>query len=81
MDGRVLYAPVPAAQWPTVTIGGLPATVSWAGLSAAGTYKIDVVVPNVPEAKTPTVDVAVWATVGGSYTSQNGVLVTVMPKP
>ncbi|HTP86744.1 MAG TPA: TIGR03118 family protein [Bryobacteraceae bacterium] len=81
MDGRVLYAPVPAATWPAVWIGGLQATVSWAGLSAAGTYRIDVVVPSVPQAKTPTVDVPVTATVSGSYTSQNGVLVTVMPKP
>jgi uncharacterized protein (TIGR03118 family) len=79
MDGRVLYEPVPAEKWPVVTIGGLPATVTWAGLSSAGTYQIDVTVPAIPAGSTPTVDVPVSATVGGIYMTQSGVLLTVMP--
>ncbi len=79
MDGRVLYGKVPAEKWPAVTIGGKPATVTWAGLTAAGSYAIYVVVPAIPAGNSPTVDVPVWATAGGAYMSQPGVLLTVMP--
>jgi uncharacterized protein (TIGR03118 family) len=79
MDGRVISAPVTAETWPTVTIGGMSATVSWAGLYSAGTYQVQVVVPAIPAGFTPTVDVPVFATVAGSYMSQTGVLLTVMP--
>lgn len=49
--------PVPAGQIPaspgllsgvTVTIGGQPATVQFAGLTSLGLYQFNVVVPNVP---------------------------------
>ena len=48
-------------------------------MSSAGTYQINVVVPNILATSEPTLDVAVTATAGGSNT-QDGVLITVMPK-
>ena len=58
--------------WPTVTIGGFPATVSYAGLSAAGLYQFNVVVPdNVPDG-----DAVLKATFNGVDT-QDGVKITI----
>jgi len=79
MDGRVIYAPVPAETWPTVSIAGLPATVTWAGLTAAGTYDIRVTLPSVPSTGTATRDVPVVATINGQYSTQSGLLLTVIP--
>jgi uncharacterized protein (TIGR03437 family) len=47
----------------SVTIGGVPANVSFAGLVAAGLYQINVTVPN-----TATGDQPVRATVNGAQT-------------
>jgi len=79
MDGRVIYAPVPAETWPAVWIGGLQAKVTWAGLSAAGTYEITVTVPPIPSTGTATRDVSVVATINNQYSTQSGVLMTVTP--
>ncbi len=55
----------------TVTIGGLPAAVSFAGLAGAGLYQINMTVPNLPNG-----DYAVAAQVAGLST-QSGVLLKV----
>src|SRR5258708_7378932 len=44
-DGQVLTAPVPAANQPMVSIGGTPANVTFAGLSSAGLYQVNVQLP------------------------------------
>ena len=64
--------PAPLASPATVEIGGVPATVTFAGLTLTGLYQINVVVP----ASAPDGDVPVTVTVGG-YTSPGGVFVNV----
>ena len=54
-----------------VTIGGMAATVAYAGLVESGTYQLNVTVPNLPNGDAPIV-----ATIGGVI-SQTGVSITV----
>jgi uncharacterized protein (TIGR03437 family) len=60
--------PLPAL--PTVTIGGVPATVSFAGLSGAGLYQLNVIVP----AGTPNGDAVVNSLYNGSPTQTTALL-------
>jgi len=55
----------------TITIGGQPATVQFAGLVAAGEYQFNVVVPTLSNGDQPIV-----ATIGGA-TSQTGVSIPI----
>jgi uncharacterized protein (TIGR03437 family) len=50
----------------TVTIGGKPATVSFSGITEAGTYQINVVVPAVGSG-----DQLLQASVGGTSSPSN----------
>ena len=59
---------------PVITIGGIPATVQFAGLISPGLFQFNVVVP----ASTPAGDNALTAT-SNNLTTQSGVLVTVGP--
>jgi uncharacterized protein (TIGR03118 family) len=59
-NGAIVVAPLTVATAPTVTIGGISATVVYAGLVSAGVYQLDVMVP----AATPASNAAVVATVG-----------------
>ena len=59
---------------PAITIGGIPATVQFAGLISPGLFQFNVVVP----ASTPAGDNPLTATYNGLKT-QSGVLVTVGP--
>jgi uncharacterized protein (TIGR03437 family) len=59
---------------PTVTIGGIPATVQAAGISGPGLYQFNVVVP----ASAPAGDLTLSATYNGVNT-QSGVTLTVQP--
>jgi uncharacterized protein (TIGR03118 family) len=70
-DGVIPAAPLTLASAPTVSFGGTPATVTYAGLVAAGVYQINVVVPSVAAG-----DVAVTITAGG-VTSASNTIVTV----
>jgi uncharacterized protein (TIGR03437 family) len=74
--------PLPTAQLVTtpeplpanavaITIGGVAATASFAGLVSPGLYQFNVSVPNLPNG-----DAAVLATIGGVAT-ETGVSVTV----
>jgi uncharacterized protein (TIGR03118 family) len=64
-NGRVISEPIGlSGALPTVMIGGMPAQVTFAGLTAAGLYQLNVV---VPFGLSPG-DVAVTATVNGSTT-------------
>jgi uncharacterized protein (TIGR03437 family) len=57
---------------PVIKIGGITATVQFAGLSAVGEFQFNVVVP----ANTPNGDQPITATYGGS-TTQAGTLITI----
>ena len=63
---HVFSGAAPCANPVTVTIGGQLATLQFAGLSAAGLYQLNVVVPNASSG-----DQAVIATVNGVPTTQN----------
>jgi uncharacterized protein (TIGR03437 family) len=43
--GVIISAPTPLATLPTVTIGGVPATVAYAGLVGAGLFQLNVQIP------------------------------------
>jgi len=57
---------------PTVTIGGTPAQVTYAGLAGAGLYQFNVVVPS----SAPAGDLTLSASYNGSAT-QSKVFITV----
>jgi len=57
---------------PSVTIGGLPASVTYAGLAGSGLYQLNVIVP----ASAPNGDLPLVATYNGNST-QTGALITV----
>jgi uncharacterized protein (TIGR03118 family) len=63
-------APLSLATLPTVTIGGAPATVVYAGLIEPGVYQLNVVVP----VTLPAGDAAVLATAGGQQSQANAFL-------
>jgi uncharacterized protein (TIGR03437 family) len=69
--GQVVGAPATLANDVQVTIGGVAATVSYAGLVQSGLYQLNVVVPTIS-----TGDAKVTATVGGVST-QTGVILAV----
>ena len=58
---------------PTITIGGIPATVTFAGLVAPGEYQFNVVIP--PNA--PNGDLPLIATYQGNTTQAQGTVITV----
>jgi uncharacterized protein (TIGR03118 family) len=70
--GVIITQAYPLPVMPAVTIGGAQATVTFAGLTAAGLYQINVTVP----ASTPSGDNAVVATLNGA-TTQAGAIITV----
>jgi uncharacterized protein (TIGR03437 family) len=63
--------PAPLANPVQIKIGGIAATVAFAGLAGPGLYQFNVTVPSLP-----TGDAAVLATIGG-VTTQTGVSVTI----
>jgi uncharacterized protein (TIGR03437 family) len=68
---QLVTTPSVLANSVQVTIGGVAATVVYAGLVEPGLYQLNVTVPNLPNG-----DAAVAATIGG-VSSQTGVSVTV----
>jgi uncharacterized protein (TIGR03437 family) len=68
---QLVTTPNPLANSVQVTIGGVNASVTYAGLVAPGTYQLNVTVPNLPAGDAPVV-----ATIG-NFTTQTGVSVTV----
>jgi len=71
-DGLVFTGAYPTTEKVSVTIGGMSADVSWAGLVAPGLYQINVTIP----AALADGDHAVFASVAGS-SSQSGALLKV----
>jgi uncharacterized protein (TIGR03437 family) len=76
VDGLVVTAPADLTVLPGVTIGNTPATVTFAGRSAAGLDQINVTVPDLPPGTTGAVDLPIRATSGTSG-SQPALLITV----
>jgi uncharacterized protein (TIGR03437 family) len=70
--GVLLTQAYPLPVMPTVTVGGTPATVTFAGLTAAGLYQINITIPT----STPSGDMPVIATLNGAST-QTGAIITV----
>jgi uncharacterized protein (TIGR03437 family) len=68
---QLVSTPAVLANQVQVTIGGMAATVAYAGLVESGTYQLNVTVPNLPNGDAPIV-----ATIGGVI-SQTGVSITV----
>lgn len=68
--GKGFSGAAPCATLPQVTIGGMPATVSFAGIVGAGLYQLNVVIPPAGSG-----DLPLLATVGGAST-QNNVFLT-----
>jgi uncharacterized protein (TIGR03118 family) len=69
-NNATFAAPLSLPALPTITIGGAPATVTYAALIEPGTYQIDVVVP----VTLPAGDAAVVATVSGQQSQANAFL-------
>jgi uncharacterized protein (TIGR03118 family) len=74
-DGLVLTAPVLAANQPMVSIGGATANVTFAGLSSAGLYQVNVQLPATLSGG----DAVVVAQVGAGK-SQANVFIAVQPQ-
>jgi len=72
-SGQAVAAPAPLANTVQITIGGVTASVQFAGLVQSGLYQFNVTVPAVPNG-----DAALVAAIGGSPT-QSGVTLTVHP--
>jgi uncharacterized protein (TIGR03118 family) len=71
-NGTIVASPQTVVTAPTVTIGGVAATVVYAGLVSAGVYQLNVVVP----ASLPAGNAAIVAT-AGTFSSQATAIVTV----
>ncbi len=69
-SGQLLSSAYPLASTPTVTFGGTSATVTFAGLTAAGLYQINVTVPP----STPNGDIPVVATIQGASTQATAII-------
>jgi uncharacterized protein (TIGR03118 family) len=69
-NGTTLTGALPLAVSPSVTIGGVAATVTYAGLVEPGIYQINVVVPST----LPAGDAIVIATIGGQQSLANAFL-------
>jgi uncharacterized protein (TIGR03118 family) len=82
-NGVILPSPLPLSPTPTVNIGGLPAIVQFAGLSATGLYQFNVVVPLglKPGEAIVAIDVPVSIQIGGASTQSNAVISVLNPVP
>jgi uncharacterized protein (TIGR03118 family) len=77
-NGQLLTVAIPLATLPTATVGGLPATVSFAGLVGPGLYQFNIVLPagTATGATGATAQVPVVITAGAAQ-SQAKVVVSV----
>jgi uncharacterized protein (TIGR03118 family) len=74
--GQLLTTPIPLASAPTATVGGQPATVSFAGLVGPGLYQLNVVLPagTATGATGATAQVPVVITVSGAQSQAKAVV-------
>jgi uncharacterized protein (TIGR03118 family) len=75
-NGQLLTAAIPLAAMPTATVGGQPATVSYAGLVGPGLYQLNIVLPAGTTAgqSGTTIEVPVVVTASGVQTQAKAVV-------
>lgn len=78
-NGQLVTTPLNLSALPTLTIGGLPATVTFAGLSATGLYQINAIVPAVPAGAGPQTDAVVIAEISGMQSPSTSLLSVAAP--
>jgi uncharacterized protein (TIGR03437 family) len=64
--GKLVSGAAPSPVFPSVTIGGVPATVKFSGIVEAGTFQLNIVVPALGSG-----DELLQATIGGMTTQSN----------
>jgi hypothetical protein len=74
-DGQIIQVPAPLVPPPQVSIGGAPAAVQYAGITYAGVYQLNVVVPPLP-----TGDAALVLNGGGTL-AQGQVFLSILAQP
>lgn len=81
--GQLLTVPLPLPALPTVTIGGVNALVTFAGLVGPGLYQVNVLVPAglKPGEAIAFLDYPVVMTVGGVQAQSTAVITVVNPVP
>ena len=79
-NGQIVSTALPLAVTPVVMIGGIPAVVQFAGLSATGLYQFNVVIPaTLTLSGTGNVDVPVIIQSGGAQTQSSAVISVANP--
>jgi uncharacterized protein (TIGR03118 family) len=79
-NGQIISTALQLAVTPVVMIGGVPAAVQFAGLSATGEFQFNVVVPStLTLSGTGPVDVPVVIQSGGVQTQSNAVISVAVP--
>jgi uncharacterized protein (TIGR03118 family) len=77
-NGKLITTAAKLATTPTVTIGGQTAEVQFAGVSEAGLYQFNVVVPKgLTPGTTPNIDVPVVIDLGGGAKTQSNAVISV----
>jgi uncharacterized protein (TIGR03437 family) len=77
--GQLISTALPLATTPTVIIGGLAAEVQFAGLTEAGLYQFNVVVPKgLTPGTTANIDVPVVIDLGGGAKTQSNAVISVV---
>ncbi len=78
-QGQLITTAAPLVTTPTVTIGGLAAQVQFAGVSEAGLYQFNVVVPTgLTPGTTANIDVPVVIDLGGGAKTQSNAVISVV---
>jgi len=79
-NGQIVSTVLNLTPTPVVTIGNVPATVQFAGLSATGLFQFNVVIPStLTLSGTGNVDVPVVIQSGGNQTQPNAVISVTVP--
>jgi uncharacterized protein (TIGR03437 family) len=80
-NGQFLTGPLPLAATPSVTIGGLTAQVTFAGLISPGLYQINAVVPTGLSfaGLTGNADIPVSVQAGAAKSQRNAVISVAVP--
>ncbi len=77
--GQLITTAAPMATTPAVTIGGLAAQVQFAGVTEAGLYQFNVVVPTgLTPGTTANIDVPVVIDLGGGAKTQSNAVISVV---
>ena len=79
-SGQTVSAAAPLTTMPLITIGGIPAKVTFAGIVAPGLDQINVIVPDgIAPGTTQNIDVPVLAQIGSDESAAHAVITIVNP--